>query len=147
MLKDPWTLRRGDLIRILLRRIPFRNIHLGKQLHKYGRDDTAAPLTLEFSDGTHAACDVLIGCDGIRSATRAQMMRHEAERTRRWEYLRYVEPRWSGTMSYRSIIPSARLATLNPRHSLLSGGQMVSVSAIFKNTYTSFLVILSIHST
>ncbi|KAF8589909.1 FAD/NAD(P)-binding domain-containing protein [Ramaria rubella] len=122
--KDAWSLRRADLIRLLVRRIPSRNIHLGKQLSKYVGDLEAGPIQLGFADGTCAACDVLIGCDGIRSATRAQMMRHEAERTRRKEYVRYIEPRWSGTISYRCIIPKARIAARNPHHSLLSSGQI-----------------------
>lgn len=126
--EDAWTLHRGDLIRTLQRRVPSRNIHLGKQLRKYSRGDTNSPLTLEFSDGTHASCDVLIGCDGIRSVTRGQMMRQEAERTRKRDFLRYIDPRWSGTITYRSLVPSARLAARNPNHSLLTGGQIVSDS-------------------
>ncbi|KAF8532306.1 hypothetical protein JB92DRAFT_1311780 [Gautieria morchelliformis] len=52
------------------------------------------------------------------------MMKYEAERTRRRDYMRYIEPRWSGTITYRSMIPSARLAAKNPNHSLLSEGQI-----------------------
>lgn len=38
-------------------------------------DPTTGELTLRFTDGTRAVCDVLVGADGIRSVTRGVMYR------------------------------------------------------------------------
>jgi len=122
---DAWSLHRSDLQQILLQGVPSANIHLGKKLKKYVQTNAPQTIRIEFSDGTSATCDVLVGCDGIRSNTRAQMMRDEAAITGRSEYLRCVEPRWTGTTAYRILTPASRLAAKNPNHSMLSGGQIV----------------------
>ncbi|KAF8526223.1 hypothetical protein BU17DRAFT_40692 [Hysterangium stoloniferum] len=121
------SLRRADLIRILRRRVPSRNIRLKKRLTKYIYSRSSRnpkSVTLEFSDGTQTTCDALIGCDGIRSVVRGQMMQAEASATGRIEYMRYIDPRWSGTIVYRSLIPTASLEAINPHHRLLLDGQI-----------------------
>ena len=123
---DAWSLHRVELLHILLRRVPETSTHLGKKLQQYVQGQDTEPITLAFADGTSATCDVLIGCDGIRSVTRAQMMQHEAEMTGMDECMQYIEPRWSGTVAYRVLVPSARVIAKNPNHSALSGGQFVS---------------------
>lgn len=126
-ISDAWSLHRSDLLQILLKGVPSANTHLGKKLKRYVQDDVAQVMRLEFSDGTSATCDVVVGCDGIRSNTRAQMMRDEAAITGRNDHLRCIDPRWSGTTAYRVLTPASRLAARNPNHSMLSGGQVVSM--------------------
>lgn len=82
---------------------------------------------LTFEDGTTAEADVLIGCDGIGSAVRRQMLAGLAEACRRsgdeWmatNLLEVVNPVWSGSYAYRGVFPSAKLAKMNSNHRALS---------------------------
>lgn len=125
-LTDGRSLHRGDLLKLLLRRVPKSSTHLNKKLKTYVEDPRTGVITLQFADGTSATCDVLIGCDGISSKTRGQMMQHENERAGTQEYSRFISPRWSGTIAYRFLTPSAALKAKNPEHSLLNGAQVVS---------------------
>ncbi|KIJ50924.1 hypothetical protein M422DRAFT_776847 [Sphaerobolus stellatus SS14] len=122
--RSAWGLRRADLIHILRRRISPSRIRLSKRLVRYIAGSTGGPTKLEFADGTAAACDVLIASDGIRSVVRTQMMKELAESSRNQDYLHHVEPRWSGTVVYRTLIPTAFLIANFPDHPLLSGGQI-----------------------
>lgn len=120
-----WSLRRADIIHILCRRISASHFCLGKRLTRYTSGHGG--LKLDFEDGSSATCDLLIGCDGIRSVVRAQMIREYAEVTRKQEYLQCCNPRWTGTVVYRSLIPSSQFAEKFPKHPVLAGGQIVCV--------------------
>ncbi|EKG11545.1 Monooxygenase FAD-binding protein [Macrophomina phaseolina MS6] len=50
-------------------------------------------LVLFFADGTTAAADAVVGCDGIRSSTRAFVCGHA------------VQPAYSGQYAYRHLFP------------------------------------------
>ncbi|KAF8589888.1 FAD/NAD(P)-binding domain-containing protein [Ramaria rubella] len=106
-----------DLIAKLLLETRRAKSHFGKRcvgftqledLHE-GGDALDDPVTLHFSDGTSATCDVLIGCDGIKSAIRGELL-HEAfgapqnteaeqDKTRR-----LAATKFSGTVVYRGLI-------------------------------------------
>ena len=71
---------------------------------------------LMFEDGTQATCDVLVGCDGIKSAVRRAMYnalakdaetRGELGEAARLRALN--DPVWSGTVAYRSLVPVKEL--------------------------------------
>lgn len=64
---------RATLRQILLAGLRDR-IHFGKALDRY--ESSVAGVTAHFSDGTSATGDVLVGADGIRSATRRQRAPH-----------------------------------------------------------------------
>lgn len=113
-------------MKIVVQSLPRNIIRLGKRLVKYSYVRENGPIGLQFSDGTRAICDVLIGCDGVRSIVRGQFIRDKALADDDDRLLKHVEPRWSGTVIYRSLIPKSRLAAQNPNHSLLSAGQIVS---------------------
>lgn len=83
--------------------------HFGKRLVSYYQAEVDGPLQLRFSDDTTASCDVLIGCDGIKSTIRKQMLEEKAAATGQKELLRHINPVWTGTMAYRGLIPVDRL--------------------------------------
>lgn len=50
---------------------PPHQVHLGKRVLSYEQSESG--IVLRFQDGTTAMCDVLMGCDGVRSGIRAAM--------------------------------------------------------------------------
>lgn len=130
----------------MLRRAEFQNLlvsqldpettttHFAKRLVSYSQasplllQKSPEPITLHFADGTSATCDILIGADGIHSVTRQQMLREYAEESKdsASELLDMIDPVWTGTYAYRSIIPIERLAAINPNHKLLDTPMAVS---------------------
>ncbi|CCM00599.1 uncharacterized protein FIBRA_02635 [Fibroporia radiculosa] len=129
------TFRRADFQAVLLRHIPPScRTYTNKRLVSYSQSHTRRaslgapppPITLRFQDGTTATCSVLIGADGIKSATRAALVRELAEtrvaegRLREADELRRMAaPRWSGTCAYRAIIPADVLRARLPGHRVL----------------------------
>lgn len=90
-----------------------------------------------LTDGGTATCDVLLvlGADGIHSATRRTLLNDAAEEYERAsqhfkaEELRRsgkVDPVWSGTVAYRATIPLERILALNPHHNAAKIFQNVS---------------------
>jgi len=65
------------------------------------------------------------------------MMRELADVTQKQEFLRHMEPRWSGTVVYRTLIPSAPLAARMPKHPLLSVGQVVRFNILHMSEIVS----------
>src|SRR5262245_31708372 len=61
-----YVVHRSDLHRMLSEALPPAVIHLGKRCVAAQTRNGAAALT--FADGSSAEADVVIGCDGIRSA-------------------------------------------------------------------------------
>ncbi|KAI0290583.1 salicylate hydroxylase [Russula brevipes] len=86
-----------------------------------------APIQLRFQDGSTATCDILIGADGLKSAVRKTMLQEAAlwaESQRRnaeaAELRNSCEARFSGVLSYRTLIPAARLSSSSPQHRVFS---------------------------
>jgi salicylate hydroxylase len=80
-----------------------------------------------FKDGTTAECDVLIGADGLKSATRRTMfedMALEAEVNGDLALAialrRHIRAKYSGATVYRTIIPRERLTAISSEHRVLS---------------------------
>ena len=69
----------------------------------YTQDVQSGQIRLLFDDDSTAICDVLVGCDGIKSLVRAQMLRQMAENGRP-ELLDLIDPIFSGTVAYRGLI-------------------------------------------
>ncbi|MET0239112.1 MAG: FAD-dependent monooxygenase [Sphingobium sp.] len=65
-------------------------IHLGCDFEGFDQDGDG--VTVRFANGRTARGDALIGCDGVRSAVRAQMFGKE-------------EPAFTGQVAYRFLVP------------------------------------------
>lgn len=116
-------------------------MHFSKRVSSYSTlSVSSSPVTLQFTDGSTAQCDVLIGADGIRSSVRYCMLEGLArgmddadaqikdgsclprdEPSKEAETIRNsVHPVWSGTLAYRAMFPAGELAKKVPAHQVLS---------------------------
>ena len=90
------SIQRAALIGIFAAGLPAGTLHLGKRFSRFesGPDQVVA----YFEDGSEAACDLLVGADGIRSVVREQLFPG-------------VQLRYSGQTCYRGVsemqLPSA----------------------------------------
>ena len=117
---------RADVQKVLLSHIPDSSkVHCNKRLKTYTQLPSE-PIQLSFEDGSTATCDLLIGADGLKSAVRKAMLTEKAKiaqsegRTEEAsELLAGIEPTWSGTNSYRTLIPADRLEAHYPNHMVL----------------------------
>ncbi len=64
------TMKRAELYRALLHEAARRGIHVEQGRRLTGAEVTEGGVRATFSDGTDAAGDVLIGCDGVHSTVR-----------------------------------------------------------------------------
>lgn len=119
---DPLLIHRSALVTVLRGGFdshPFCTIHTSARLLSYSYSvdsDTESPLTLKFSDGSTAAADVLIGADGIHSVVRATMfwgLSHGDDLPRQ-------QPKWTGTVAYRSLIERKTLDGIWKDHRALT---------------------------
>ncbi|KAI9061056.1 FAD/NAD-P-binding domain-containing protein [Trametes sanguinea] len=146
------TMHRRDMIDVLLQNFPSSyKLHTSKRLTGY---TTGPPqpttrervITLHFADGTTAEADVLIGADGIHSATRYSMyaQAHEkecvpkgaGEKWQNCERCRAAVPVWTGIHSYRCLIATQELYALNPKHTTASIGSILCYSGKGKHIIT-----------
>jgi salicylate hydroxylase len=89
-----YVVHRSDLHRLLSEAVPEASIQLGKRCKQVESRNGTAGLT--FTDGTSAEADVVVGCDGIRSAVRASLFGGEG-------------PHYAGTMCWRALAPASAL--------------------------------------
>lgn len=109
------TFHRTELQSCLIGHLPPScQIHLAKRLVTYQQCST--DVTLFFTDGSTAQCDILLAADGLKSACRATLLRELAQQAvseGRLEdatsLLASIEPTWTGSIAYRSLVPVERL--------------------------------------
>jgi salicylate hydroxylase len=89
-----YVVHRSDLHRLLSEAVPHASIQLGKRCTQV--ETRGGSVGLSFTDGTSAEADVVVGCDGIRSAVRACMFGGEG-------------PHYAGTMCWRALAPTSAL--------------------------------------
>jgi salicylate hydroxylase len=89
-----YVVHRSDLHRLLSEAVPQACFELGKRCTAAESRNGSAGLT--FADGSSAEADVVVGCDGIRSAVRASVFGGEG-------------PRYVGTMCWRALAPADAL--------------------------------------
>ncbi|KZO91566.1 salicylate hydroxylase [Calocera viscosa TUFC12733] len=100
-------LHRADALDLLVSRLPKEKVFLGKHLETYERNSGGA-VTLTFTDGSTAEADVLVGADGIKSRIRRVMYGEDAKN---------VDPRWSGCIAYRGLLPMEMVVSYQGEHS------------------------------
>lgn len=88
------SFHRAKLMECLLRLIPDEMKQTGKRLTTI--EDLERGVRLYFEDGTTAKADCVIGADGIKSMTRRYVFA---------ENWKDYEPRFSGVVGYRGLIP------------------------------------------
>lgn len=128
-------MHRADMVDVFVRHLPPScTIHTSKRLIKYTEPQhPGGAYALHFADGSVAEVDVIVGADGIKSKTRAAMYEYahareclggkgsagggptkdECERCRR------ANPKWTGTVAYRYLIPTEKMQAVNPKHHAL----------------------------
>ena len=119
-------------------------MHFAKRMISYTlppSSEPTSPITLHFEDGSTATCDVLLGADGIHSATRRVLLdlaASDAEQSggedeqKTADALRgFIDPIWTGAMIYRGVVPRENLEKINPNHSILTHSQIASVLLLF----------------
>jgi salicylate hydroxylase len=89
-----YVVHRSDLHRLLSEAVPEAAIALAKRCTAVEARNGAVGLA--FADGSSAEADVVVGCDGIRSAVRAAVFGGEG-------------PRYVGTMCWRALAPAEAL--------------------------------------
>ncbi|KAF9261124.1 salicylate hydroxylase [Marasmius fiardii PR-910] len=113
------TFHRCDFQRTILAQLPSGpncQMYYSKRLCSYSRSHDGT-ISLHFDDGTSHVCDVLVGADGIKSITRACMLREQATeartRGRPPQEINALEncinPEFSGYVVYRSVAPREKL--------------------------------------
>ncbi|KAF8217130.1 salicylate hydroxylase [Mycena galopus ATCC 62051] len=121
------TLHRADFQGVLLKALPKSwRVNCSKRLQTYTQQKSG-PTELVFEDGSRSFCDVLVGADGLKSATRTRFLTERANWMQvrgRWkesaDIESCIEPVWSGTIAYRALIPAERLKTVAPGHPVLT---------------------------
>lgn len=89
------TMTAWDRVYAILRDVyPSDRYHAGKELT--GIDQTEGAVTARFADGTQASGDLLIGCDGLRSTVRAQL-------------LPKVAPDYAGYVAWRALVAESAM--------------------------------------
>lgn len=68
----PLALHRADLQTVLWHALPSRSIHLGRVSQSFQQEGNE--IHVRFADGSTISCDLLIGCDGLHSHVRAQIL-------------------------------------------------------------------------
>ncbi|OAX37336.1 FAD/NAD(P)-binding domain-containing protein [Rhizopogon vinicolor AM-OR11-026] len=111
---------------VLLSHLPSTcTTHNAKRLKSYTQPTDCSrnsPITLTFTDGSTAMCDILIGADGIKSAVRSCMLRELAESVEPGEkefVLSCIKPVWSGVTAYRTLVSAEKLRARYPDHRIL----------------------------
>lgn len=126
--------------------------HLSKRLIRYTTDranggqerngsespsNVGGGVQLYFKDGTSARCDVLIGADGLHSATRHSLLNEAAcdllvsgDAAGADALRAKADPLWSGTFAYRGVVSKEKLEQVNAMHRSLNTPQLVSLTFI-----------------
>lgn len=125
---------RADFLQVLQMHAPKHfKTHFSKRLESFV-DPPFGPVILRFKDGSSAECDLLVGADGIKSAVRKSMFEHLSQGVNKLhegkisasQYLRFIEPHWTGQVVYRVLVPREQLEAACPGHESLRSPIYVS---------------------
>jgi salicylate hydroxylase len=101
------TLHRADLMSALEAALPAECVRLGHRASGVVQDE--AGVTIDFTDGSTARVDALIGADGIHSVARTALFGQES-------------PRFTGVVAFRAVVPAERLPGSRTSTALRNGG-------------------------
>ncbi|GAA5972348.1 hypothetical protein JCM21900_005209 [Sporobolomyces salmonicolor] len=96
------TVHRAKFLNIMIAAVPPEVARFHKRLLSYSILNDGQ-VSLEFLDGTSALADVLVACDGIKSAVRPILLKgllHDE----------LLKPCFTGTVCYRALLPMAEMA-------------------------------------
>jgi salicylate hydroxylase len=93
-----YHMHRADLVNALARALPPERVHTGQALKTFV--ERGDQVEAEFENGAHIRVDALVGADGIHSVVRQELFGPE-------------QPRFTGCIAYRGLIPAERLAHLH----------------------------------
>jgi salicylate hydroxylase len=94
-----YSAHRADLLDVLLAGLRSDGVHLNAQVQSLCQDEHGVTITL--GDGSSVQGDVLIGADGIHSTVRTHLFGAE-------------QPRYTGNVAWRGLVPAERVAHLAP---------------------------------
>ncbi|KAI4860615.1 FAD/NAD(P)-binding domain-containing protein [Hypoxylon rubiginosum] len=94
-----WGCLRAQFVEDLSRALPPGVVHFNKELVDYSDSPSSKSVTLRFADGSVSTADALIGCDGLRSRVRAQLLAAEAPLA--------VNPTYAHKRCYRTVVPTS----------------------------------------
>lgn len=92
------TIHRADFLKSLEKALPADVIKLGKRATAI--DNDTGSVRVSFADGSMETVDVLVGADGIHSVVRKALFGQDS-------------PEFTGLVSYRAVVPRAKLAIPN----------------------------------
>jgi len=99
--QDYLHLHRADLLAVLVRELENRSVDLRRNAKAVRYESLPNSITVQLEDSNVIHADLLIGADGIHSTLREQMFGPD-------------EPRFTGNVAWRAVVPTARLADLAP---------------------------------
>lgn len=109
--------------------------HFSKRLIFY--EQSPDSVIMHFADGSMAEADILIGADGIRSATRAAMYRHLSNRmegrnlVKASDLFNLARSSWTGTYGYRALVETKTLLSRYPGHQAASHPMLVRILILY----------------
>ncbi|MFM9970399.1 MAG: FAD-dependent monooxygenase [Burkholderiales bacterium] len=92
------TMHRADLMSALEQAVPPGTVRFAKRL--ISAETVSGKIVATFADGSKEELDALIGADGIHSAARTAILGPE-------------NPRFTGVVAYRAVVPISRLSGPN----------------------------------
>jgi salicylate hydroxylase len=131
-----YQIHRADLLSVLNDALPAERVHLAHRLADLV--DRGDAVEVEFANGARATFDLVVGADGIHSATRTILFGPQ-------------HPRFTGCVAYRGLVPAERLRDLGLEvtaqvwmgpgghfvHYYVSGGRLVNFVAVSeRDTWT-----------